>query len=117
MPEETVPKADYDALKARVDDLASKVFSSTAPAYTAQEKAPKGNPYWMVTERVTGGTYTVGVDWEPQFYDGTATYRLYGIATVFGELPCLHPANSKAAMCVLEFDASYARDVNAFIGG
>lgn len=108
--------AESDDLRLKVEELAAMVMNQPKQRVATPE-APKGLPNWEITERPSGGTYTPGTDWEPQFYEGGVNFIYYGIATVHGELPCLHPSNSNPAMCVLEFESSVPRDVNAYIAG
>src|SRR3990167_6624039 len=101
------------AVEAKV--FASPVLSSQEPIRERPEPRERGGvAYWKGYER-SGGTYTLGTDWEPQFYDGSATIYNYGVPTAMGEIMIWQPSSSRGAMLVLMFHSDVAKTVNAFL--
>ena len=60
---------------------------------------------WAATVRDTGGTYTAGVDWNPQFDNLGITYRESRIPAAGGHLNIINNANNTAQRFRLLFES------------
>lgn len=114
----------FTQLEAKVAELSLKTKDvRTKPEVRDVPQRPKAQtekPVWEITERGGGslGTYTPGVDWEPQFFEGAQTYRQYAAPTTRGELTSVQAASSKPFMAVLRFKSPVVRQgVNCAIAG
>ena len=106
--------AETAALRALIADVVSELPEPTParPAPAPPIPAPIW-PRWQAWER-TGGTYTPGTDWRPQFESTTVTYTEYDLPTVSGHL-AMSFSSTRPSRARIAFESPEPRTVSGYL--